>query len=134
MTLATVEQPDSCPTCGHALEPAADFRYDADSHVIIAGGRARHFQAIPWNVLEMLIRRFGHTVDFDSLITAAWGLDEPDNPRKYLNGIIFRLNSWLAGTGLTIICYRDAGYVLVHAKPVIAPTCAEAPADKAEAA
>ena len=121
MSLVPVSQPETCPTCAHVLVPAAEFRYDAESHVLIAGGRARHFQAAHWNVLEMLIRRFGHTVDFDSLITAAWGLDEPDNPRKYLNGIMFRLRMRLAGTGLTTLCYRDAGYVLVHTNPIFAP-------------
>ena len=114
MTIAPVAQPDNCPTCGHVLDPAAEFMYDVDSHVLIAGGHARHFQPVPWYILERLLRRFGHAVDFDSLITAAWGLDEPADPRKYLNGICFRLRLKLAGTGLAIMCYRDAGYALVH--------------------
>ena len=114
MTLAPVAQPDNCPMCGHEILSAAGFRYDTDSHVLIAGGCARHFQMVPWNVIEKLLRRFGHAVDFNSLITAAWGLDEPDDPRKYLNGLIHRLRLKLAGTGLSIMCYRDAGYALVH--------------------
>lgn len=114
MTLAPVAQPDNCPTCGHPIPPATELRHDAASRILIAGSRAMHFPPAHHQVLALLLDRFGHTVQYDPLITAAYNLDEPDDALKSLNMIILKIRRRLEGSGLAIVNHFEAGYALVN--------------------
>ncbi len=122
MTLAAVAQPDNCPTCGQALKQALGLRIDAAARVLISGDRAICLTKHEQGVLGLLLKRFGHCVEPDDLITAAYDLDEPANGRKSVHGFIFGLRLKLAGTGLEIVTHKSFGYALVHSRPKVTPT------------
>ena len=113
MTLATVEQPDICNLCGHALDPAAEFRYDDDSRVLIIRGRAFYFEFNHWVVLKAMLDGMGRAVRYAQFYSLLWGIDEPGNPKKSLEVAVCFLRKRLRRTGLWITCHRNVGYSII---------------------
>ena len=105
---------NTCPTCGHEIDPTASFTVYGDT--ISLDGKKIPLTRTEMTIMEML-ERAGHRgpVTNENLIEALYllGADEPENSLNVLRVFICHLRKKLTNSRLRIVNHYNFGYSLV---------------------